>query len=103
MIWRRKYDKVQINRKQYRIAFNWNCYCNFLEKEGMTIDCIDQVDKLSTLQFLGFIYEAIVEGCRMENKIFPYTKEDLGAMLSPEAITGLSYIFQAQITKPHKG
>jgi len=95
-IWRRKYDRIQVGRKQYRIEFNWNAYCEFAAFHNLTMDDLSDSNKISPDQTITYIYEAIKEGCRMENKKFPYSREDLAAMLSPETLDQLTIVIRSQ-------
>jgi hypothetical protein len=99
MIWRRRYDKIQINRKEYRIEFNWNALTTFMESVGMNFGDIDNFEKLNAEQFIKLIYEGVREGTRLQKKEFPYSVEDFIAMLTPEAVESFSLIFQAQNIK----
>ncbi|MDP3645420.1 MAG: hypothetical protein Q8S54_19830 [Bacteroidota bacterium] len=95
-IWRRKYDRVQIGRKQYRIEFNWNALCSCMESEGMRFGQLEKFEKMTPGIFISLLYAGILEGCSIENKTFPYSKEDFAAILTPEAVAQLSIIFQSQ-------
>lgn len=101
-IWRRKFDRIQVGRKQYRIEFNWNAYTAFMETHEMKFGDLKDLDKINTGQFITLLFEAIVEGCRIENKKFPYCKEDFAAMLDSESIDQFSLILQRQNAKPVK-
>ena len=101
-IWRRKYDKIQVGRKQYRIEFNWNALCACMEAEGMTFGQMSEFEKINPTRFISLLYEGISEGCRLENKRFPFSKEDFAALLTPESIAELSLIFQSQNKSPLK-
>lgn len=95
-IWRRKFDKVLIGRKQYRIEFNWNAYVALMEFYEMKFGDLKDFEKINPGQFITLLYEAIVEGCRLENKKFPYSRENFAAMLTPESISQFSLILQRQ-------
>lgn len=101
-IWRRKYDRIQIGRKQYRIDFNWNAYTNFMNFYEMKLGDLENLDKINPGQLITLIYEAIVEGSRLDNKKFPISKEDFAAMLTPESIAQFSLILQSQSACPMK-
>lgn len=101
-IWRRKFDRIQIGRKEYRIEFNWNAYTAFMESHKMKFGDIHDFNKINPSQFVTLLYEAIFEGCRLENKKFPYNKEDFAAMLTPESIAEFSLILQSQNARPIK-
>ena len=100
--WRRKYDRIQVGRKQYRIEFNWNAVCSCMESEGMNFGQLNEFEKIDPGRFISLLYEGILEGCRMENKKFPYSREDFAAMLTPESIAQLSLVFQRQNARPTK-
>ena len=93
---KRKYDRIKISRQFYRVAFNWNAITDFMENCKMTIGQMDNFENLTHTQFIGLIYSAIIEGCRLERKVFPYTMEEFSAMLSPESVAGINMMFQAQ-------
>lgn len=95
-IWRRKFDRIQVGRKQYRIEFNWNAYTKFMEFYNMKMGDMKDLNKINPGQVVTYFYEAIIEGCRLENKKFPYSREDFAAMLTPESIAEFSLIMQSQ-------
>jgi len=94
--WRRKYDRIQIGRKQYRIEFNVNSLFNFMEFHDMKFWDMKDLDNVNPAQIVTYFYEAIKEGCRLENKKFPYSREDFAAMLSPESIAEIGLIMQSR-------
>lgn len=62
----------------------------------MKMGDMKDLDKISPRQIITFFYEAIEEGCRLEKKKFPYSREDFAAMLTPESIAEFSLIMQSQ-------
>ncbi|MBA4408273.1 MAG: hypothetical protein C0397_02480 [Odoribacter sp.] len=101
-IWRRKYDSIQVGRTQYRVEFNWNALCSCMESEGMAFGQFEEFEKMKPGTFISLLYSGILEGCSIENKTFPYSKENFAAMLTPESIAQLSLIFQRQNARPTK-
>lgn len=94
--WRRKYDRIQLGRKQYRIEFNWNTHCRFMEAYNMKFGDLKSFEDVNPGQIITYFYEAIIEGCRLENKKFPYSKEDFAALLSSESMSAMALVLQSQ-------
>ena len=95
-----KYDSIEINGTDYRIEFNWNTVCNFIENENKTLADLDRLNEMTPRQITSFIYEAIKEGCRMENVSFPFTLQDFGAMIRIQEIAEILKIYTKQTSVP---
>jgi len=91
-----KNDTIIINNTEYRIEFNWNAMADFLETEGIKLSDVDKLENLTAKQVTGLIYSGVKEGARMENKPFPYQREDIGAHLSTTDVAKLVTIYRRQ-------
>jgi len=96
-----KHDHIEINGTKYRVEFNWNAITDFLESENMALTDADDLRQLKPSQVTGLIYAGVVEGCRLENTPFQFSKLDFGAMISPPVVGQLLLIYQRQ-TAPTK-
>ena len=89
-------DCIEIKGKSYRVEFDWNAIANFLENEGLSLEQADDLRNLRPRQITGLIHAGIKEGCSLEKIDFPYTKEELGAMLQPVDVGDLIMIYARQ-------
>ena len=93
-----KHDTISINQTDYRVEFNWNAICDFLESENLKLTDVDALDNLKPTQITALIYAGIKEGARMENQDFPFSIKDIGAALTITDIAALLEIFKAHTT-----
>jgi len=91
-------DYIEIEGKKYRVEFNWNTIANFLDAEKIPLDKLDDMSKMTANQVSSLIYSAMKEGCRKDKIDFPYVKEDFCAMLQPDDVGALIFIYQKQTT-----
>jgi hypothetical protein len=91
-----KYDSIEINGKDYRIEFNWNTIVNFIDADNLTLADLDRLGTMSPRQITNLIWCALKEGCRLEKVEFPFSVEDLGAVLGVETITEILKIYTRQ-------
>jgi hypothetical protein len=89
-----KYDSIEINGKDYRIEFNWNTVCNFIEKEKKTLADLEKLNELPPRQITCLLWCGMVEGCRLEGIDFPFTVDDFGAALTVNDIADIFNIYR---------
>lgn len=98
-----KNDVVEINRKPWRIEFNWNTIAAFLEANNLELAAVDELQQLKPSQITDLIFEGLKEGARIEGKEFPYSAKDVGAAISVNDIAALLTIFQKHVTAKNTG
>lgn len=95
-----KHDSIEINGEEYRIEFNWNTVCNFIESQNKTLADLDKLNEMTPRQITAFIFEAIIEGCRLQNVTFPFTIEDFGAAIGFNEVAEILKIYTRQTSVP---
>lgn len=89
-----KFDSIEINGKDYRIEFNWNTVCNFIERENKTLADLEKLNEMTPKQITSLLYSGMLEGCRMEGVSFPFSLDDFGAALSVTDIADILNIYR---------
>lgn len=98
-----KKDHIQIGGKNYRVEFNWNAITDFLEREELSLDMVDDLRTLKPSKITGLIYAGVCEGCRLDEQVFPFSKLEFGAMVTPPIVGELLLIYRRQVEyKPEK-
>lgn len=91
-----KNDTITINGQTFRIEFNWNATCDFLERENIQLRDFDSLDNLSWKQVTSLIYSGVKEGARLENKPFDFSLIDFGAALNNKTVGDLLVVYKRQ-------
>ncbi len=90
-----KHDHIIINDAEFRIEFNWNALCDFLETEKLKLTDVDALDNLMPSQITSLIYAGVKEGARLEGKELTFSRLDLGAAMGVQDIAAMLEIFKA--------
>lgn len=91
-----KNDTITINNTDYRIEFNWNATCDFMERENIQLKDIDDLNNLTFKQVTSLIYSGVKEGARLEGKPFEFSLLDFGAALNNKTVADLLLVYKRQ-------